>query len=104
MKKLSTLLVGAALVATSLSSAVHAGSNRCTGAVKIGNEWTTVISDLDDYAPAGCRFKTASKLGRRILAVCPDGTEQCIIDIKGLDNRSPTITAIDSVVRDQPTH
>jgi hypothetical protein len=48
--------------------------------VQVDKEWTVVSSDIGDYAPNGCRFRTASKLGRRILAVCPDASE-CSIQL-----------------------
>ena len=88
------LLTAAALAL--LTTTAHAGMNRCTGTVLVGNEWTTVKGDLDDYAPDGCRFKTVSKLGYRILAACPNGSV-CQIDIMPLDNRSPTLTNVSHV-------
>jgi hypothetical protein len=56
------------------------------GYVMIGKEWTTVKGDTGDFAPDGCRFLTSSKLGRRIIAACPDGS-QCLIDVP-LNKRS----------------
>lgn len=63
-----------------LTTAAHAGVNTCEGTVQAGAEWTMVVGETGNYAPNGCRFATASKLGRRILAVCPNGS-QCLIDV-----------------------
>ena len=83
-------------VAASIAvTAAHAGSNTCEGTVTVGKEWTTVKSQYGDFAPDGCRFQTVSKLGRHILAVCPDGSE-CMIDAP-LNKRSSTITSITNV-------
>jgi hypothetical protein len=71
--KIKSMMVALALLMT--GGAANAGSNECEGAVIVGNEWTTVIGKTGDYAPNGCQFKTTSRLGRRILAVCPDKTE-----------------------------
>jgi len=65
------------------------------GYVMIGKEWTTVKGDTGDFAPDGCRFLTSSKLGRRIIAACPHGS-QCLIDVP-LNKRSRTITSITNV-------
>jgi hypothetical protein len=73
----------------------HAGSNTCEGNVMVGKEWTTAKGDTGDFAPDGCRFLTSSKLGRRIIAACPDGS-QCLIDVP-LNKRSHTITSITNV-------
>jgi hypothetical protein len=88
-------LITAFVFASLAITAAHAGSNACGGIVQVGPEWTTVKGDLGDFAPDGCRFQTASKLGRRILAVCPDGSE-CMIDVP-LGKRSSTITSITNV-------
>ena len=82
-------------VASIAITAAHAGSNTCEGTVTVGKEWTTVKGDTGDMAPGGCRFQTASKLGRRIIATCPDGS-QCLIDVP-LNKRSHTITSITNV-------
>jgi hypothetical protein len=86
MKRL--LLTAAALAL--LTTAAHAGLNLCEGTVRVGKEWTTVKGPNDD-----CRFKTASPVGRRILAACPDGSE-CQIDLP-LSARSGIITSVTSV-------
>ena len=39
-----------------------------------------MVGHMGDYAPNGCRFKTASKMGQTVLATCPDGSE-CQIDL-----------------------
>ena len=45
-----------------------------------------------------CRFRTASKLGQRILATCPDNTMQCHVDIRGrMKTYMHTITAVKKV-------
>jgi hypothetical protein len=91
-----TLMTAFAAASFAITTA-HAGSNVCEGAVQVGKEWTTVKGEFGDYAPEGCRFQTASKLGRRIIAACPDGSE-CMIDVP-LTKRSSTITSITNVVR-----
>jgi hypothetical protein len=73
MRKL--LALGVVVVLSPISGAAKAGSNECDGIVQVDQEWTTVSGEIGDYAPKGCRFLTASQLGRRILAVCPDGSE-----------------------------
>jgi hypothetical protein len=73
----------------------HAGSNECEGTVQVGKEWTTIKGELGDYAPDGCRFLSVSRLGRRIIAVCQDGSD-CQIDVP-LTKRSSTITSVTSV-------
>jgi hypothetical protein len=88
------ILITAALVAVTITTA-YAGSNVCEGTVLVGKEWTTVKGEFSDYAPDGCRFLTVSKLGRRIIAACPDGSE-CQIDVP-LTKRSSSITSITSV-------
>jgi hypothetical protein len=65
----------AATVMMVCSGPAFAGSNECDGVVKVGPEWTTVVGDMGDYAPNGCRFRTNSELGRKLLAKCPDGSE-----------------------------
>ena len=92
---MNRLMMTAAALAL-LTATAHAGSNTCEGTIQIGDEWTTVKSNVGDYSPDGCRFKTKSKLGRRILAICPNNSE-CMISIMPLDNRSPTLTSISSV-------
>jgi hypothetical protein len=84
----------AATAALLMTTTAHAGSIECTGVVKVGPEWTTVVGDEGSYAPTACRFKTASQLGRRILAVCANGSD-CEIVVT-LPKRSPTLTSIDS--------
>ena len=72
-----TVIAAALLAATATA---HAGVNTCEGTVQVGKEWTMVVGDTGNYAPNGCRFPTASSLGRRILATCPNGS-QCLIDV-----------------------
>jgi len=69
----------AVLIALASYGSAFAGSNVCYGLVKVGRGWTTVVSDYGDYAPNGCRFRTKSPLGQKILAECPDGSECEII-------------------------
>jgi hypothetical protein len=59
------IILAAALL--TLSAPAHAGDRLCQGKIVVSKEWTTVDED-------GCRFKTNSKIGRQILAVCPDGS------------------------------
>ena len=73
------LMITAAALAL-LTTTAQAGMNTCEGEVQVGPEWTVVKSEFGNYAPNGCRFLTASKLARRILAVCPNGAN-CMIDV-----------------------
>lgn len=86
-------IIAAAVLLASITAA-HAGSNMCGGTIQVGPEWSTV-KGLGDYEPDGCRFKTASPLGRRIIAACPNGSE-CEINMP-LGKRSPVITSITNV-------
>jgi hypothetical protein len=81
--KWTIMTIAAALLMT---TAVHAGSNFCEGTVKVGSDWTTVVAN--DDTENGCRFKTSSKLGSRILATCPNGAE-CRIELPS-EPSSPT--------------
>jgi predicted small secreted protein len=92
-----TIMIAAAVLLSSFTAA-HAGSNTCEGTVAVGKEWTTLKSDTDAL---GCRFQTASNLGRRILAICPDGSP-CMISIP-LNKPSRTLTVIDRADRLVPT-
>ncbi|UPK03053.1 hypothetical protein [Bradyrhizobium sp. 170] len=92
----TTMIAAAALLAS--LTAAHAGSAICEGALTVGKEWTTVKGPTGDFAPDGCRFQTASKLGRRIIAVCPDGS-QCQIDAAFSKRSSSTITGITNVTK-----
>jgi hypothetical protein len=103
MKPLKILISLNLTVMLAFARPAMAGSNECEGLVKVGKEWTTVKSDLGDFAPDGCRFRTASKLGRHILAECPDGSN-CTINVpldlipkNPNEHQSPIITKIDSV-------
>ena len=89
----------ALLLALLTTTSAHAGSNFCEGTVAVGKEWTKVVGVTGDYAPDGCRFLTASQLGRRILRACPNGSE-CRIEMP-LNRRSPTLTNILHVEREQ---
>jgi hypothetical protein len=51
------------------ASPAAAGDNNCEGTVLVVDAWTSV----DD-----CNFKTRSKVGQQILAVCPHGTK-CLL-------------------------
>jgi hypothetical protein len=93
-------LITAFAVASIAITTAHAGSNVCQGTAQVGKQWTTVKGDLGDYAPDGCRFQTTSKLGRRIIAACPD-TSECMIDVP-LTKRSSSITSITNVERLPP--
>jgi hypothetical protein len=97
MKTLACLVTALAFTSISITAA-HAGSNTCQGTVQIGKEWTMVKGDGDQYA---CRFQTDSKLGRRIIAICPGGSE-CMISIP-LNKPSRTLTVIDRADRLIPT-
>jgi hypothetical protein len=88
MKK---FLMLCAIISVALSSGAIAGSNECDGTIKVGEEWTTITGEIGDYAPNGCRFKTKSKMGRRILKTCPDKSE-CVISFPlgvNLDKGAP---------------
>lgn len=78
MKKL--LLATAALLIFSTSA--NAGDRSCTGTVEMGPKWTTIASV--EGLPT-CRFKTASVLGKRILRICPNGTD-CYVCLSIYDN------------------
>jgi hypothetical protein len=69
MKTFKALAITIAILAGTAAPAV-AGDRSCSGTIEAGKEWTTVDQ---------CRFKTNSKVGRRILAICPNGVE-CSID------------------------
>ena len=75
VKALAKVLNLGLMVLPLLCGAAHAGSNQCEGTVKAGKPWTSIVGKTGDYAPQGCRVKTASRLGRRNIAVCPDGSE-----------------------------
>jgi hypothetical protein len=61
------LMLTAALALVTIAPA-SAGDWYCLGTVKVEKEWTTIKD-------TSCRFKTDSKVGRKILAICPNGTE-----------------------------
>ena len=65
------------LTTTSYAGAYDADTEICKGTVNVGSQWTTVIDETGSYNP--CRFSTTSKLGHRILTVCPNRS-RCIID------------------------
>ena len=78
MKILIALLAATVLaLLTTTSYASNADTEICIGTVNVGSQWTTVIEETDSYNP--CRFSTTSKLGHRILTVCPNRS-RCIID------------------------
>ena len=78
MKILIALLAATVLaLLTTTSYASNADTEICIGTVNVGSQWTTVIEETDSYSP--CRFSTTSKLGHRILTVCPNRS-RCIID------------------------
>jgi hypothetical protein len=64
-----------------MMTSAHAGTNTCEGTVNVDHDMTTVVGEYGSFGPNGCRFPTASKLGRRILAACPNGS-QCMIDVE----------------------
>jgi hypothetical protein len=70
------MLAAATALAIAATAPASAGDRSCLGTIKVGKEWTTI-----EYAAlaGGCRFKTDSKVGRKILAICPNGVE-CEID------------------------
>ena len=76
MKRLTMTAAALALLTT---TPARAEVNQCQGVIHAGQKFTLVIDD-SDYKPNGCRFETASPLGRRILAACPNGT-RCWIDV-----------------------
>ena len=94
MKTLACLATALASIAVTTA---HAGSNTCQGTVQIGKEWTTVKGDSSDQS---CQFQTGSQLGRRIIAICPDGSE-CMINIP-LNKPSRTLTVIDRAEQTHP--
>jgi hypothetical protein len=94
--KMKTMFLIATFVA--LSTMAHAGSNQCDGKVKI-NEWRgwTIVVDKDG---SGCQFKTASKIGKRILSVCKAG-DTCFIELAlprpaGTVDKLPPVQTIQS--------
>jgi hypothetical protein len=71
MNKLAAMfLVTAAVFAAAPTSPALAGDNSCQGTVLLIDAWTSI---------ADCNFKTRSKVGQQILAVCP-GASDCSID------------------------
>ena len=67
------LLVAIAFVV--MSAPAFAGSHTCDGIVTVGPEWSTVVGKPDEWTgdyEKGCKFKTTSPIGKRILAKCPD--------------------------------
>jgi hypothetical protein len=86
-----------------LMESSQAWANVCGGEVSVGKEWTTVKGKPFQYNPTGglsqpgCRFRTDSKVGRRILATCPNGSE-CAIVVP-LGQSSKTIKNITNVER-----
>jgi hypothetical protein len=115
---------------TAMDRHLAAMDRACYGIVHVDKKWTSVVHADVDYwerrRAAGdkslgaiaravdpetprlppplvvCRFRTASKLGQRILAICPDGTLECQIDVlrSRLSTKKPiqtTITAIKKV-------
>ncbi|HVG51655.1 MAG TPA: hypothetical protein VM867_08485 [Xanthobacteraceae bacterium] len=98
-----TILLVTAAVLT--STAAHAGSNACEGIVTIGPEWTIVESEhkpADGYYATGCKFRTQTKLGKRVLKECPQGS-LCTLDLPldgpGKDMKDGIVTKIDWVTR-----
>jgi hypothetical protein len=78
MKKPIALLLWSVVFA-GICLVESAQANVCGGVVSVGKEWTTVKGKPFQYNPTGglsqpgCRFRTNSKVGRRILAACPNG-------------------------------
>lgn len=84
---MKAIIIAAALLLT--ATAANAGDNSCRGAMVVGPEWTTITGDETSllpkdhprYVPATvCRFMTASPLGKRILRICPNGS-QCTLSL-----------------------
>jgi hypothetical protein len=87
----------AASTALLLSTSAYAGSNQCVGTVKTlpdwgAGNWAAIITD-----GIGCQFKVRSKVGRKILATCQNGSN-CFIELelpKGdIDVLSPVQTIV----------
>src|SRR5262245_45358830 len=57
------------------ASASFAGDASCEGTITAHPDWTIVA---DGHRV--CRFKTKSSLGKRILRVCPDGSD-CTLNL-----------------------
>jgi hypothetical protein len=57
-----------------ISNGGLAGSNSCFGVVSAGPKWSTITETIVGQRPYVCQFLTSSKIGRQILAKCPDGT------------------------------
>jgi hypothetical protein len=70
MKKLFAMLMLTAAMSSPGAAPALAGDDSCLGTVAAAGEWTTVNNEY-----VTCRFKTASKVGQRILAVCRVGDE-----------------------------
>jgi len=68
-----------------LMESAQASANVCGGVVSVGKEWTTVKGD--GMFDSGCRFRTNSKVGRRILATCPNESECAIVVPLGQSSR-----------------
>ena len=100
LEKSDAFTLMTALTVASLPSPPHTPVGMCVGHVQVGKEWTTVKREFGDYAPEGCRFQTASELGRRIIAACPD-TSVCVIDVP-LTKRSSALAGITNVERLPP--
>jgi hypothetical protein len=59
-----------------IATGAQAGDNSCYGPVDFGPEWTVVRTGVNN-SPADdsiCRFKTNSTHGKRILRICPHGS------------------------------
>jgi hypothetical protein len=67
----ATLALLAAMAFARGAHACDEGGYGCTGIVERGKKWSTV-TPTDVYGPVmpTCRFKTASKVGRKILRTC----------------------------------
>jgi hypothetical protein len=78
MKKLAAML----MLAAAMISPAHAADNSCRGTVVVVDAWTWI---------GDCTFKTESKVGRKILAVCPyDSTCRIIDGPRAGDDRTIT--------------
>jgi hypothetical protein len=92
------LIVAAILAACTMINPATAGSNECEGKITIGETWTTIAGWKNDGTgdyENGCRFKTDSVIGRRVLRKCPNGSRCRLSFPLGLD--SEAVTKLDYV-------
>jgi hypothetical protein len=75
---LRTIFASTVALAILIGGAANAGSRQCGGQVQVSEPWTQIVAKDQHDEP--CRFKIDSKLGQRILALCPNGS-RCLIDL-----------------------